>query len=160
MFGVGALIAGAVGVAVWLGFASARQSTQALLTERAQTLIGSMEATIEGRFRPIVEQSDWIRQQVETGALDLSDTDALDAFMRGAFAGTPEVAGIAIVNPDAKSRRWGRTDLDLGLERLEYMSLELVAVQSLLPPSRQRLAPPLEFRGPNRARGGSAALGC
>ena len=112
VFGVGALIASAVGVAVWLGFASARQNTAALLAERAQTLIGSMEATIEGQFRPIVEQSEWIRQQVEAGGLDLADTNALDIFMRGVFAGTPEVAGIAIVNPDGMSRRWGRSDLD------------------------------------------------
>ena len=111
VFGVGALIASAVGVAIWLGFQSARQTTETLLTERAQTLIGSMETTIDGNFRPVVEQSKWIRRQVESGALDIGDTGALDVFMRGVFAGTPDVAGIAIVYPDGISRRWGRADL-------------------------------------------------
>ena len=56
----------------------------------------------------MVEQARWITANVASGDVDLSDLAALDSFMLGALAATPQMAGIGWVDPDSQLRRWGR----------------------------------------------------
>ncbi len=110
VFGVGLLIACAVGIALFLGLASASRNTDALWVEQSRTLIDSMVASLDEQLAPVVEQGKWVRQRVADGRLNLDDTDALDLFFAGVLAGTPQVAGLSVVDAQGMSRRWGRAD--------------------------------------------------
>jgi adenylate cyclase len=106
--GFGSLVAVAVGVVLYLGISSAATNTRELLQSQGEAMIDIIERNIDSQLLPAVAQSRWISRSIEDASLDLSASDELDAFMFGSLAGTPQVSGIAIVDSDARSRRWGR----------------------------------------------------
>lgn len=108
VFGLGALVALAAGVVLWLGLGSAAESTRRLIHERSDTVLDSLERELGNRLDPITEQARWIVDLVGEGTLDLEDPDGLDAFMFGALAATPQVAGIGFFRPDGTGRVWNR----------------------------------------------------
>ena len=108
VFGLGGLVAIAVGISLYLGLSSATENTRRLLQDQVDSFIDTIEQRIDGRLQPVVEQARWIASHVERGALDIHEHRHLDTFMFGALAGTPQVAGLAIVEPDGQSWRWGR----------------------------------------------------
>ena len=110
VFGLGALVAVAVLVNLYLGVRAATDNTRDLLQSRATSLVDDLESRLDATMRPVVEQARWIAERVERGAPALSENSALDAFMLGALSATPQVAGIGLVNPQALFRRWGRED--------------------------------------------------
>ena len=108
VFGLGALVALAAGAVLWLGLASAAESTRRLIQERSDTVLDSLERELGSRLEPITEQARWISALVADGKLDLEDRAGVDAFMFGALAATPQVAGIAFFRPDGTGRVWYR----------------------------------------------------
>jgi len=104
VFGTSSLLAVTVAIALYLGFSQAAESTLKQLAGKASTLIDSMELSIEARLAPIRDQARWVANDVR----DLSDPAALDDYMFGSLAATPQVAGVAIITPDGNSRRWQR----------------------------------------------------
>ena len=108
VFGLGALVALAAGAVLWLGLASAAESTRRLIQERSDTVLDSLERELGSRLEPITEQARWISALVADGKLDLEDRAGVDAFMFGALAATPQVAGIAFFRPDGTGRAWYR----------------------------------------------------
>ncbi|MGI9304808.1 MAG: adenylate/guanylate cyclase domain-containing protein [Gammaproteobacteria bacterium] len=108
VFGVGSLIALAVGIVLYLGLISAARNTGQLWIQQSEVLIDSMEDSIDVQLRPVKEQSRWIGQELEN-VFDPADLSALDSFMFGALAATPQVAGIVIVTPDAQIWCWDRS---------------------------------------------------
>jgi len=106
VFGTSSLLALTVAIVLYLGFSQAAESTLKQLAGTATTLIDSMESSIEARLAPIRDQARWVANDVR----DLSNPAALDDYMFGSLAATPQVAGIAIITPDGNSRRWGRDD--------------------------------------------------
>ncbi|MCY4450576.1 MAG: hypothetical protein OXC01_01365 [Immundisolibacterales bacterium] len=108
VFGLGALVAIAAGAVLWLGLGSAAESTRRLIHERSDTVLDSLEQELGSRLEPITEQARWIAALVEDGKLDLADPAGLDAFMFGALAATPQVAGIGFFRPDGTGRVWYR----------------------------------------------------
>ena len=107
-FGLGALVALAAGVVLWLGLGSAAQSTRNLIQERSDTALDTLERQLRTRLDPVTEQARWIVSLVADGTLDLADEARLDAFMFGVLAATPQVAAIGFFPPDGIGRTWYR----------------------------------------------------
>ena len=106
--GLGALVALAVGVSLYLGLSSATENTRRFMAHRAETLVDGLEQRIASELRPVVRQARWTVEQVERGRLKLDDSQALDAFVRGTLGVTPQVAEIGITSLRGPNRRWGR----------------------------------------------------
>ncbi len=106
--GSGALIAVAVGVSLFLGLSSATENTRRLMVSRSETLVDALERRIESRLRPVAWQARSVVDQIRSGNLKLDDTRALNAFILGALSASPQVAGIAIVDPRARVLGWER----------------------------------------------------
>ncbi|WP_169727538.1 adenylate/guanylate cyclase domain-containing protein [Granulosicoccus antarcticus] len=110
VFGVTTLVAVAVGIVFWLGLVSATQNTRLLMSDQAQTLINAMEREIDLWLSPIQQQANWIAAHINANAGQLTELASFDPFMLGTLAATPQVAGVALVTPDAQSQRWQRAD--------------------------------------------------
>jgi len=104
VFGTSSLLALSVGIVLYLGFNQAAESTRQLWADKAQTLINSMESSLKARLQPVRDQALWVARDVH----NLSDPTALDDYFFGVLAATPQVAGIAVISADGKSRRWDR----------------------------------------------------
>ena len=110
VFGLSGLVALAVVLSLFLGLSSATENTKLLFQEQVDGLLDAIEERIDGRLLPVVEQARWIAEHVRSHGLDIHDYAQLDTFMFGALAAAPQVAGIAIVEPNGRSRRWGREE--------------------------------------------------
>ena len=104
--GLGALVALAVGVSLYLGLASATENTRRLMAQRSETLVNGLEQRIVSQLRPVMQQAQWAVEQIERGNVKLDDTQALNQFIHGALGALPQIEGIAITDPRALSRRW------------------------------------------------------
>ena len=107
--GLGALVALAVGVSLYLGLSSATENTRRLMAQRAETLVDGLEQRIASQLQPVVRQAQWVVEQIERGAVKLDDEQALNTFILGALGSMPQVEGIAITDPSALSRRWSES---------------------------------------------------
>jgi len=108
--GFGGLVAVAVAVVLYLGVAIGRQNTLDLLSDKAEAAIDSMVSHIDRRLRPIVAQALWISKEVSRGSLEIGDRGNLDSFMLGALAGTPQTAGIALIQRNGEYLRYMRDE--------------------------------------------------
>lgn len=108
VIGVGALMAGAIGIVLYVGLRSAAENTEQLWVEQAETLVAAMQSSVDAQLSPVAEQARWIKRLIEAGDIDPAKQDELDDFIVGTLAATPQVAGIAFVRPDGHARRWGR----------------------------------------------------
>ena len=104
VFGASSLLALAVGIVLYLGLSEAADKTRQLWANEANTLIDAMEQSLEFQMKPVSEQARWIAREIN----DLSDLTRLDDLIIGTLAATPQVAGIAVVSTDGRSRRWSR----------------------------------------------------
>ena len=104
--GLGALIALAVGVSLYLGLSSATENTRRLMAQRSEWLVDDLEQRIASQLRPVMRQARWAVEQIERGNVKLDDTQALNQFILGALGAVPQIEGIAITDPGALSRRW------------------------------------------------------
>ena len=107
--GLGALVALAVGVSLYLGLSSATENTRRLMAQRSETLIDGLEQRIASQLQPVVRQAKWAVKQIERGTVKLDDEHALNTFILGALGAMPQVEGIAITDPSALSRRWSES---------------------------------------------------
>jgi adenylate cyclase len=104
VFGTSCLLALSVGIVLFLGFNQAAESTRQLWAEQSKTLIDKMEQSIDSHLRPVRDQASWVANDIK----NVSNLKSLDEYMFGVLAATPQVAGIAIVTADGKTRRWHR----------------------------------------------------
>ena len=104
--GLGALVALAVGVSLYLGLSSATENTRRLMAQRSETLVSDLERRITSQLQPVVRQARWAVEQIERGNVKLDDSQALNTFILGALGAMPQVEGIAITDPHALNRRW------------------------------------------------------
>ena len=104
--GLGALVALAVGISLYIGLSSATENTRRLMAQRSETLVDGLEQRIASQLQPVVRQAQWVVEQIERGTVKLDDEQALNTFILGALGAMPQVEGIAITDPRALSRRW------------------------------------------------------
>jgi adenylate cyclase len=115
--GLGAFVALAVGVTLYFSAAAAFRSTQELIAEQAEAHIDALEARIAARLQPVEAQAASIAKAVRERRIDLVRAAQLDAYMLGTLAATPQVSGIAIVEPSGKMHRWSA---DEGAQRADW----------------------------------------
>ena len=112
VFGTAALVVLSVGTVLFFGLGSAMQNTRRLMTDQSQTIVTTIEEGIYRYLSIVDDQGEWIAQYLASHGASALDSDALNEFMLGALAATPQVAGLAIVTPDLSSRRWTRSTRD------------------------------------------------
>ncbi len=106
VFGTGGLVAVTVAIVLYLGFSQAAETTRRYWANQAETLINSMDSGLDAHLRPVREQALWVARDLN----DLSVPAALDDYMFGVLAATPQVAGVAVIRPDGATRRWHRAE--------------------------------------------------
>lgn len=106
--GLGAFVAVAVGVTLYVSASRGVRSTQAWIAEQAEARLDALEHRIEARLRPVGEQADWIAGAFADERIDLGRTAELDTFMLGALGAAPQVSDVGIVDPFGRARRWSR----------------------------------------------------
>lgn len=108
VFGLGALVAVAVGATLYLSGSASVHSAQALLAERAEGMVDTVERRLGALLRPVEEQAARIAQAIGEGEIALEGGADADSFMLGALSAAPHVASIAIAEASGKVRRWDR----------------------------------------------------
>lgn len=111
VFGLGAFVAVAVGVTLYVSAATGVRSTQELIAQRSEALLDTLEHRLRAQLAPVAEQAAWIARAAEEGRIDVAGGAALDAFMAGTLGPTPQVYGVAIVDPSGRALRWSRDHL-------------------------------------------------
>ena len=106
--GLGAFVAVAVGVTLYVNAVTGWRSTQALLGGQTEALLDALEQRLEARLRPVNEQADWISEALSDGRIDLALANELDNFMFGLLGATPQVSAIGIVDTHGRAQRWRR----------------------------------------------------
>ena len=106
--GLGALVATAVGVSLFLGLASSTDNTRRLMAQRSEMLIDDLERRLESQLQPVDYRARWMVDQIERGNVKLDDPAALDTFMLGALSAAQRVSGLGIVDPLGQVRGWER----------------------------------------------------
>ena len=104
VFGTSCLLALSVGIVLYLGFNQAAEITRQLWADQSETLIDSMEQSLDSHLRPVQDQALWVADDIK----EIDQLASFDDYMFGVLAGTPQVAAIAIVTVDGLSRRWYR----------------------------------------------------
>ncbi|MCP4878659.1 MAG: HAMP domain-containing protein [Gammaproteobacteria bacterium] len=104
VFGASGLLAISVGIVLYLGFGQAAETTRQLWADKSETLINSMEHSLDARLKPVRDQALWVAHDVR----DISTPETLDDYFFGSLAATPQVAGIAVISKSGNSRRWHR----------------------------------------------------
>ena len=104
VFGASILLAVTVGMVIYLGFGQALQTTRLLWARQAETLIDSMQQSLDANLDPVRTQAHWLAGNMS----GMSDPAEFDDKVMGALAATPQIAGIAVILPDGNSRRWHR----------------------------------------------------
>jgi hypothetical protein len=112
--GLGAFVAVAVGVTLYVSASRGLSSTQSLIAQQAEARLDALEQRLQARLRPIHEQADWIAEALGDGRIDLARGPELDTFMFGLLGATPQVSDIGIVDAARRarlrSRRAGREE--------------------------------------------------
>jgi class 3 adenylate cyclase len=106
--GLGAFVAAAVGVTLYVSAATGWRSTQALIAQQAEAHLDALQWRLEARLRPVDEQAEWIAQAFNDGRIDLRHAAELDRFMFALLGATPQVSDLGIVDAAGRARRWSR----------------------------------------------------
>lgn len=103
-----ALVVLAVAPVIVFGYVIASDTSQRLLSERAELILDGIEQQIRGQLDPVVDQMGYVRQAVAGGLVQPDDGDQLPTLAFGLLAGTPQVFGIGLIGSDFSMRRWER----------------------------------------------------
>lgn len=106
--GLGAFVAVAVGVTLYVSASRGLSSTQAWIAQQAEARLDALEQRIQAHLRPVGAQAEWIAAALADGGIDPARPAELDDFMFGALGATPQVSDLGIVDPFGRVRRWSR----------------------------------------------------
>lgn len=106
--GLGAFVAIAVGVTLYVSASRGLSSTQSWIAQQAEARLDALELRLQMRLRPVRDQADWIAAALADGRIDPARPAELDQFMFGALGATPQVSDLGIADPFGRVRRWSR----------------------------------------------------
>lgn len=106
--GLGAFVAVAVGVTLYVSAERGWRSTQALIVQQGEARLDALEQRLEAQLRPVREQADGIGAALGEGRIDPARRAEFDAYMFGALGATPQVSDLALVDAGGRARRWSR----------------------------------------------------
>ncbi len=88
----------------------ARANTLALLADRVNFTLSSVETQISGHFDAVEEQLTYVTDAIASGHINIEDTIVFREFIFGALAATPQVTGIACIRDGLKVDLFRRQD--------------------------------------------------
>lgn len=91
-----------------LGIGTARKNTFELLRSEVSGFMSVVEQRIHRHLDPIVAQSDYLAQEIGTGAVDPADHGLLAAHLSGALAALPQVRELSFLDLDHRILRVNR----------------------------------------------------
>ncbi|MER9648679.1 adenylate/guanylate cyclase domain-containing protein [Mesorhizobium sp. M0199] len=91
-----------------LGYLGARDNTDRLMRDRSELVLDVLVDRIKAHLDPVRGQLAYVADAVKRGALDTRDEAAMDFYIAGALAGTPQVNDVAFARPDFTVRRTNR----------------------------------------------------
>ena len=106
--GFGLLLLTAVGAVGWIVFDAGRENTFNLLRRTAELTVDSIAAQLDQHLGAAARQAEYLAARVAEGAVEPTDTDRMVEIMLGALAATPQVSGIAFIDPELDTLRVGR----------------------------------------------------
>src|SRR5687767_15140712 len=106
--GLGAFVALAVGVTLYVSASRGLRSTQSWIAQQAEARLDALEQHLEAELRPVGDQAEWIADALADGRIDPARPAEFDAFMSGALGSTPQVSQLAIIDAFGRAQRWSR----------------------------------------------------
>jgi len=111
--GFGGMILAAVGLVLLMGFYSATRSTESYFQVQTEALLDQLVGSLDFKLKPIARRADWVVREVQSGDLDLNDTEAWDNMARGFLAGDMQqvgLTGVLLFRADGESRVYRAND--------------------------------------------------
>lgn len=108
--GFGAMMLIAVAAVLALGLLSASRNTYDLLRDKAQLALDEVTIRIRQQLDPVHDQGLYLKQLIEDGTLNPADSTRMTDVLKGALAATPQVTGIAFLDPALAGPRLGRVN--------------------------------------------------
>jgi class 3 adenylate cyclase len=103
--GLGGLMLLAVGSVLLLSVGGASRNTTALLRDKIDLTLSSIEQRVRQHLDPAATQAEYLKGLMENGTIDPNDRNALSVALRTSLAATPQVMGIAFLDASGTVRR-------------------------------------------------------
>ena len=100
---IGTLVSLSVVLVLAIGWFTASSNTQDLLVERFNLMLTVLENQVKGELEPARKQMDAVSQLLTSGAVDPGDRQAVQTFLLGAIATTPQVKRLIVIGPDHRA---------------------------------------------------------
>lgn len=97
---IGALVSLSVVLVLAIGWFTASSNTQDLLAERFRLMLTVLENQVNGELEPARKQMESASRLLTSGAVDLGDRQAVQSFLLGAIATTPQVKRLMVIDTD------------------------------------------------------------
>ena len=97
LLGFGGLMLIALGSVSWVTLKLATDNTKELVLARTEQSLEDLEWRIRRHLKPAENIVDFTAAQVARGSLNLEDETATEDFLRGVFAGAPQIRGAALL---------------------------------------------------------------
>lgn len=114
-----ALVVLAVLPVIVTGYIISTDTADRLLGERAELIVDGLENQIRSELDPVASQLNYAKEMFEIGQVDPDDPKDMKTFVSGMLAGTPQVAGIALVGNDGAIQAWQRSTFANRIEPVE-----------------------------------------
>lgn len=114
-----ALVVLAVLPVIVTGYLISTDTADRLLGERAELIVDGLENQIRSELDPVASQLNYAQEMFLIGQVDPADPRAMKIFVSGLLAGTPQVAGIALVGRDRTMEAWQRSTFANRIEPVE-----------------------------------------
>jgi HAMP domain-containing protein len=102
---LGGLMLLGVGSALFVSLAGASRNTTALLADKADLILSSIEQRVRQHLDPAKAQAEYLAGLMESGSLDPADEAATAAALRASLAASPQVTGVAFIGADGRVLR-------------------------------------------------------
>ncbi len=108
--GFGLLLLTAVGSVGWILLDAGQRNTFDLLRRSAEITLDSIEAQLDQHLGAAARQAEYLAARVAEGTVEPTDSERMVEIMLGALAATPQVNGIAFIDPELDTLRVGRKE--------------------------------------------------
>lgn len=96
--GFGGLMLLAVASVLVLGINTSGRNTFQLLSDKAELLIGGLDARVRAQLEPARAQAEFLARQIAAGEIDPGDRVRMGDLLRGALAPAPQITGVAFLD--------------------------------------------------------------
>lgn len=96
--GFGGLMLLAVASVLILGLNTSGRNTFQLLSDKAELIVGGLEARVRAQLEPARAQAEFLARQIEQGEVDPGDRVRMSDLLRGSLAPVPQITGVAFLD--------------------------------------------------------------